>query len=461
MSALPQNTPDRRNALATLEALPAGGGAGAALRPAPSDYRGAVLGGLLTIAATFGGFGTWAALAPLNSAVVAHGTVMVDTNHKAVQHLEGGIVRELLVRDGDVVTAGDVLIRLDPTRADANLAIVQGQLDAARALEARLSAERDGADRIGFPETLTGRADDPTVAAIMAQEELVFRSRREARDGQTSILRQRIAQAREQISGLESQRRWNSQQIRLLNDELAGLRSLYEQGYAPRTRILALEREVARLEGESGGHAGDVARIEQSVGEAELQILQLTKSFHEEVATGLSRVHGEILDLTERLTASEDMVRRLDIRAPASGVVANLAVHTVGAVLAPGVTTMEIVPLQDRLVIEAQVLPTDIDDVRAGLPAEVRFVAFVQRTTPPVPGTVISVSPDRIVDQRSGTAFFLARILVGEDDLKLLGGLQILPGMPVDVMIETAERTALDYLVAPLANVFRYSMREH
>jgi HlyD family type I secretion membrane fusion protein len=427
----------------------------------PNSIRGPALAGLLVIATAFGGFGGWAALAPLNSAVVAQGTVIVSGSRKDVQHLEGGIVKELLVRDGDVVTAGDVLLRMDPARAMANLGMVRAQLDADLALEARLLAERGQADAPRFPDELLARAADPAVGGIIAGQWLQMETRRQARDGQVSILRQRMAQYQEQIGGLNSQIQEKHRQIGFLGEELADKRFLFAKGYSPKSQILALERDTARLNGEIGEHTGDIARARQAIGEAELQIIQVFRTFQDEVAQELRKVQMEIADLRERFAANEDLVRRLDVRAPVAGTVVGLTAHTEGGVIAPGSVVMQIVPLHDDLVVEAHVTPNDISHVYPGQNAGVRFPTFASRTTPAIFGAVEQVSADRMVDQRTGLPYYLVRATVPDDELKKLQEKKIMAGMAADVAMTIAERSALHYMLSPLLDIIDKSMREH
>jgi HlyD family secretion protein/epimerase transport system membrane fusion protein len=430
------------------------------LRPAPTKASGVILSGCALLVLTFFGFGGWAAMAPLNSAATAQGTIVVQSSRRDVQHLDGGIVAEILVRDGDMVKVGDVLLRLDPVRAAAQLGIVRSQLDAALVLQARLRAEQEGLSSIPLAGGVASRAAEPAVAEAIASQQQVFVARRSALEGQILILRRRIAQFREQMIGLTAQGEARGRQISLINRELTGVRSLAAQGYAPMVRVLALEREIARLDGERGEQLAAVARTEQAIGEAELQILQLTHSFREEVAGTLQTTQNQIFELQERLTATEDTMRRLELTAPSDGVVVGLAVFTVGGVITPGRTVMQIVPDQDTLVVEAQLNPTDIERVQVGQAAVVSFPALVQRTIPTLTGTVIQVSADRLVDERTGAPFFKSRILLDASSQELLGDRRLLPGMPADVMIATGERTALVYLTNPIIQAARHAMRE-
>jgi HlyD family secretion protein/epimerase transport system membrane fusion protein len=430
------------------------------LKPAPRNSLGVIIFGVAVILVTFVGFGGWAAMAPLNSAATAQGTIVVQSSRRDVQHLDGGIVAEILVRDGDMVKAGDVLMRLDPVRAASQLGIVRSQLDAALILQARLRAEQEGAPRIVSPDLLASRAAEPAVAEALASQQLVFGARRAALEGQILILRQRIAQFQEQMAGLNAQGAARVRQITLINQELTGVRALATQGFAPMVRVFALEREVARLDGERGEQIAAVARSEQAIGEAQLQILQLTHSFREEVAGSLQTVQNQIFELHERLTATEDTMRRLDLTSPSDGVVVGLSVFTVGGVIPPGRTVMQIVPDQDTLVVEAQLNPTDIERVLVGQTATVSFPALVQRTIPTLTGTVIQVSADRLVDERTGAPYYKSRIILDESSRLLLGERRLIPGMPADVMIATGERTALVYLTNPIIQAVRHAMRE-
>lgn len=427
----------------------------------PNSIRGPAVAGFLIIAVAFGGFGGWAALAPLNSAVVSQGTVTVSGNRRDVQHLEGGIVKELLVRDGDVVEAGQVLMRMDPSRAMANLSMVRAQLNADLALEARLMAERDKRAAITFPADLASNVGDPAIAEILSGQTLQFETRRQSREGQVSILTQRKAQYREQIGGLNKQILEKNRQIAFLAEELSDKKFLFQKGYTPKSNVLALERETARLKGEIGEHTGDIARTQQAIGEADLQIIQVSRSFQDEVAQELRKVQVEIADLRERLNANDDTVRRLDVRAPVAGTVVGMIAHTEGGVIGQGTVVMQIVPLHDDLVIEARVSPNDISHVHVGLETSVRFPTFSGRTVPTIFGTVEQVSADRLTDSHTGAPYYLARIMVAESELQKLGeGRKILPGMGADLMMTIAERSALHFMISPIKDVIDKSMRE-
>ncbi len=426
----------------------------------PLNPRPAILVGLTVIVIAIGGFGAWAAIAPIASAVIAPGVVTVDSNRKTVQHLEGGVVKELLVRDGDTVQAGDVLIRLDETRPRASLAIIQGRYDAARALEARLLAERDGYRKIKFPNDLRTRATEDNISEILLGQKRLFDARRSSLDGEASILKNRIVQLKDNITGIRAQQQSKERQNSLILEEIRSLQTLLEKGYTERPRLLALQREAARLEGEHGQHISEIARANTTVGETKLQIIQLRRDFQEQVVDDLRSVRTEISDLKERLGAAKYVLEHIEVRAPESGVVVGTEVHTVGGVIRAGDTILEIVPADDRLIVEAQVQPFDIDDIAVGQEANINFTAFKQRTTSTVSGEVIYISADRLTDQRSGEPYYLARIKVADDEVARLGERQLHPGMPAEVMIKTGERTALQYLAQPFLDSMNRAWRE-
>ena len=422
--------------------------------------RGPVVAGFLVIGLFFGGFGGWAALAPLQSAAIAPGLVSVDTNRKTIQHLEGGIVGEILVRDGDRVRAGQVLIRLDETLPRTSLELLKGRSMASRALEARLIAERDGADAIRFPELLTAAGADPQVAEMINGQINIFAARRNSVAGQVKILGQRIAQFREEINGLKGQIASEVVQHGLIAEEIKDVTGLYEKGLARRPRLLALQRQAAEIEGSRSQNMAAIARVEQNIAEARLHISELRTSTINEVVQELRDVQTEMFELAERIAAAEDILTRTELRAPIEGTVVGLQVHTPGGVIAPGEPLLDIVPADDRLVVEARVDPSDIDVVHPGLPSQVRFTALNQRNLAPVDGTVTAVSADRIVDDRTGESYYLTRVELDDGFAEALGGVPLYPGMQAEVMIVTGERSALDYLIRPFARSLNRAFRE-
>lgn len=422
--------------------------------------RKAIIAGVCVAALTFGGLGTWAASADLASAVLAPGTFVVEGDRKLVQHLEGGVVSQLFVKDGDSVEAGQLLLSLDATQVRASLGVLRANLDAALAERARLVAEREEKAAVVFPDALIERGEDPGVQETVTGQNRLFEARLAAFEGRVEVLRQRIAQLKEEITGIEAQQRSKTRQVALIGEELAGLQELFAKGLTEKPRILALQRDQARLEGERGEHLAAIARAKKAIGETELEILQSTLQRQEEISTSLREVQTRILDLSERIAAARDRVDKIELRAPTAGVVVSLAITTEGAVLQPGETVLEIVPHDTRLVIEAKLRPDDIDSVAVGQTARLRLTALVQRTTPTLTGRVIYVSADRLEEQRSGEPYFLALVALDPDQIARLEGQPVLPGMPAEVMVETGARTALDYLVQPISDTLAKAWRE-
>lgn len=427
---------------------------------APTNPRGAIVGGLVVLAVTFGGFGTWAAVAELSSAVVSQGTVKVLSNRKKIQHLEGGIVREILVRNGDTVKEGDVLLRLDRTQAAARADIINGRYYTERAAIARLEAERDNAEEITFPAELAEKRGDAAMDEVLEGQEKLFEARRATLQGELGLLEERVGQLEEEIRGLRAEVGSRSRQISLIEKELEGLRELHAKGYAPRTRLLALEREEARLRGERGAQKARIARAKRLIGETRMKILQTQQAYREKVITELREHQSQVMDLQERKHAADIWLTRTDIRATATGAIVGMNVHAMGQVLQPGETILEIVPSDDMLIVEATVRPVDRDDVLVGLPAEVAFTGFSRRITPKLNGEVVYISADSMVDEKTGAAFFVARVAVSDEEVKRLGEHKLQPGMPANVFIKTGARTPLNYLLKPLTESLSYAWRE-
>ncbi len=419
-----------------------------------------VLVGVAVIAGFFGAFGGWAVLAPLDSAAIAPGVVSVDTKRKTIQHLEGGIVCEILVRDGDTVKAGDVLIRLDETQPRASLALVEGRHRAALALQARLVAERDSRHAVEFPEELTRRHDQPESAETLAGQIHIFEARRQSLQGQTAILEQRIAQYEAEIEGLQGQIGAQDLQLELINDEIGSLKQLFDKGMTGKSQLRRLQRELAEVSGERSHAQASIARARQNIAEARLQVTELRTRFLNEVVQQLGEVQSELFDLSEKMRAARDVLTGTVIRAPLDGTIVGLGVHTVGGVIAPGERLLDIVPKDERLVIEARVDPQDIDVVDPGLTAQVRLTAFSQRHMLPIEGQVLTISADRLTDERTGQDYFLAKVELIEDVAERLNGAALYPGMQAEVMIVTEARTFLDYLLRPMTQSFNRAFRE-
>jgi HlyD family type I secretion membrane fusion protein len=416
------------------------------------DYRGPMRVGLITIFLCFAVFGTWAALAPLDAAVVAHGTLVVESKRKTVQHLEGGIVRDLLVTDGAVVMEGQPLIRLDPTRAQANLSVVQGQLDGTMALDARLAAERDKTKEIIYPAELLARQSDPQVKQLIEAQRRQFMERRLSLENQVAINEQRIEQLRAQIAGYRVLELSKLEQIQLYEGQLVGLRDLEKKGFFPKSRLLEMERDLARIKGDRGNDVQSIARSEMAIGETRLQTAQLRQKFIEEVLVQLRETQNQISDLRQRVVAAADVLTRLDVLAPQAGVVQNMKIATPGGVIQPGQQLMEIVPVDDRLIVEAQVTPNDIEAVYLGQSSELRFSTLNARNTPVIDARVIAKTPDRLIDERSGAPYYQIRLEVVPGQEAKFGDLKLQAGLPVDAMIKVSSRSALEYLVQPLTD---------
>jgi HlyD family secretion protein len=406
------------------------------------------------------GVGGWAATAVISGAVVASGSVVVDSNVKKVQHPTGGIVGELRVRDGDRVHAGDVVVRLDETVTRANLAIVTKGLGEMMARKARLESERDGLDTITFPAQLLAEADDPDRAAAMDSERKLFNLRKTARSGQKAQLKERVAQLGEEITGLAAQQNSKAKEIALIERELAGVRELWKQNLVQLTRLTALEREAARLDGERGQLVAASAQAKGKIAETALQILQIDQDIASDVAKELREVDGKIGELVERKVAAEDQLKRIDIRAPQDGTVFQLAVHTIGGVITAGDPIMLIVPEADNLSVEVKVNPQDIDQLQLNQKAILRFSAFNIRTTPEIEGVVTRISADTSTDQRTGQSYYTVRIAMPADQIERLGEVKLLPGMPVEAFMQTRDRTMLSYLIKPLHDQFLRAFRE-
>lgn len=412
--------------------------------------------GMWIIAIVFGGFGLWAVTAPLDSAALAPGTVTVEAHRKALQHLEGGIVSEILVREGQSVSEGEVLLILDDTQARAEFGMITGQFLSARALDDRLSSERDGTDSPVFSEEL--QVDDPRARESMKNELQIFTARRDDRLGETEVLQQRVIQLESQIDGLEALVDANQEVVTLLEEEISDLSALLDDGFADKQRLRELQRSRASTLGEIADNRASIASSEVRIGETRLEILQLNKRFITEVVAELAEAQAEVYDLQQRLSTLQDTLERTTMRAPVGGIVLALNTHTIGGVIRPGDTLMEIVPALTDLVIDARISPQDIDRVSIGAEADIRFSAFKNAYT--IIGTLTRVSADALLDEQTGLTYFSAQIKISEEELARLEGLQLLPGMPAEVFINTGERTLLQYLATPASNMFARSLIE-
>ena len=404
--------------------------------------------------------GLLGAMTHVAGAVIALGSLVVESNVKKVQHPGGGVVGELTVRDGARVEAGELLLRLDPTEAQANLSAVSKWLWELTARRARLEAERDDGETVVFPPDLQDATDDPDIARIMNGERKLFELRREAKRGQKAQLRERIAQLREEVSGLTEQAAAKAQEIEFVKKELGGVRDLYEKSLVPITRLTALERDAARLTGERGLLGATAAQTRGKISEVELQIIQLDQNLRSEVAKELADIRAKMAELTEKRITAAEQLKRIDIRAPQGGIVQQLAVHAKGAVVAAGEQIMLIVPEQDALIVEVKLNPSDIDKVEIAQRAALRFTSFNRQTTPELFGSVTRIAADTIKDDKAG-AYYLVRVALDAGEVARLGGRRLVAGMPVEAFISTSERSILSYLLKPLTDQASRAFREN
>jgi HlyD family secretion protein len=431
----------------------------APVSPRISIRRHIIVGCVVVVFLAFG-LGGWASTAEISGALIAQGSIVVDSNVKKVQHPTGGVVGEVRVRDGDRVKAGDILIRLDETVTRANLAIVTKGLTELYAREARLAAERDGADAVAVPKELADTINDPDTRDALASERKLFDLRRKARLGQKDQLQQRVQELREQISGLGAQQDAKFKEMALIQQELQGVQDLWAKNLVQLSRLTSLQREEARLQGERGQLIAAAAEAKGKIVETELQILQIDQDLSSDVAKELRETDSKIGEYVERKVTAEDQLKRTDIRAPQDGVVFQSTANTVGGVITAGDPIMLIVPESDTLLVEAKVDPKDIDQVQFGQPVVLRFSAFNMRTTPELNGTVVRIAADTSVDQRTGQSYYVVRISMTADEIKRLGDVKLTPGMPVEAFIQTGERTMLSYLVKPLHDQLMRAFRE-
>ena len=431
------------------------GGSGASVR------RHLVLSAWL-IAALVLGVGGWATFTTFSGAVIAPGQLVVESEVKKVQHPVGGVIGALLVHEGDHVKAGDVLVRLDGTQARANLDIVRKALNELSARRARDEAERDNAATVVFPrELLAQRDDSPDVAALLDGESRLFAARVAGREGQRAQLSERAAQLTEEITGLTEQADAKRREIRLIGDELKGVRELYAKNLVPLSRVTALERDAARLEGERGQLVASVASARGRIAETRLQVLQIDTEMRTDVSKDLAEIRGKWAELVEKRVSAEDQLKRIEMRSPQDGVVYQMTVHTVGGLVVPSEPAMLIVPNADALVVEARIQPQDIDSVRLGQPALLRLTAFNARTTPEIDGTVARVSADVTADLKTGLTFYTVRIAISPQERARLGSeVRLVPGMPVEVHLRIGDRTVLSYLTKPLLDQIAKAWRE-
>jgi HlyD family secretion protein len=425
-----------------------------------AEWRPIALAGYTVIGLTFGVAGVWAAVAKLDKAVMASGFVETEMNRKTVQHFEGGILREILIKEGDHVLEGQPLFRLQKTQAEASRDMVTNQLDSALALEARLTAERAQKKDITWPEDFAGRKDDPNISRILSDQAHQFTERRASLNGQIDILEKRVEQLRKQIQGVAIEKDSTQKQVAYINKELVNLRELGVKQLVPMTRVYAMERERTRLEGVIGQSDADTAKAESAVGETELQIQQTRQKFQEEIAANLLDARQKIAELQERKRVAQDVLARVDITAPRAGTVQNLKVFTIGQVVRSGEPLLDIVPDDEPLIVSAQFSPTDIDIVYAGMQTEIRFPAFHARTIPVMTGQLHSLSHDRLMDEMTRQYYFRGVISLNRADIPEEYRSRLRSGMPAEIIVAAGTRTVLSYLVSPLTGSLRKAFRE-
>ncbi len=424
-----------------------------------STWRPAIIGWSI-IALFFGGFGVWAALAPLNGAVVANGIVKVDGNRKSVQHLDGGIVKQLNVKDGDHVDVGDVLVVLDDTQARAEYEVLREQYIVLRATEARLMAELADNRDLVMPAELKDPRHETYAASVWSGQVKQFESRRATLEGQTKVIGEKIRQLQSQIDGAEAQAKAFTAQIDSVKSEADSVAPLVDRMLLPKPRLLQLQRTAFGLEGQIADTQANIGKFRQAIAEQELQIAQLHHDRMAEVTKDLREVQAHLLEVIPRRTSAEAVLSRMEIRSPYAGKVVALNVFSVGGVIQRGEKIMDIVPDNDRLAIEAQVAVNEISDVHPGMAAEVHLTAYSQRIVPTLHGEVVQVSADRLVDQKTGAPYYLVTVRPDLDELAHLDGVHLYPGMPASVMLPTESRTALQYVLGPLADSFSHAFKQ-
>ncbi len=425
-----------------------------------SDHRAYSSKGFLAVGVVLSFFGGFASRAPLDSAAIAPGRVATESSTKPIQHLEGGIVREILVKESATVKEGQVLFRLEPTQARANKDIVKKQIDADLALEARLLAERDVTEILKFPGALLARRAIPETAAAIADQERRFKDRRATIDNDTKILRTRLEQTMKELGGLRKQETALEDQLENIAGDIESFTTLLNKGLYTKSKLNAVKRERSRLQGQLGAIQGDIARNEKVVEETRLEIRQAQQKFIDEAAKELPDVRARLAQANERLSIAEDVMSRVEVKAPQDGIVQGIKVHAAGAVVRSGETLAELVPTGDKLVMAARVSPLDVDSVAPKQSAEIRFPAFSTRRLPTILGKVETVAADAMLDEYTKEPYYLARVVVDAATIPAEVQERLIPGMPADVLITTGERTLLQYLVGPISDLLAKSMRE-
>ncbi len=415
----------------------------------------------LLVVILVGGVGLWGGLMEIRGAIIAPGTVVVETNTKSVQHMEGGIVRSIMVTDGDSVEAGDVLIRLDDTVTRANLAVVTKQLDNLYSQEARLIAERDGTEDILFPaRSVATNNQSQMLQTIHEGQRRMLMAKNKNLSGRQDQMRAQIEQYKKQIDGLSQQRDAKEIEIQLIDGELEDLNKLLKKRLVTESRVTALMREKTKLQGEYGDFIAQIAKTEEAIAERNIQIIQIEEDVLTKTLEQLQQVRAEIAQLEEKKIAAQDQLMRMDIKSPLAGTVHDLTIHTIGGVISAGEVVMQVVPREDVLIVEAQVQPIDVDQLTPNQLATVRLPSFDQRTTPELKARVKTISPDLLEDPKSGLSFYMAELTIPEAELSKLGSKRLVPGMPVEAFMQTDSRTVISYIMKPMVDQIAHAMRE-
>ena len=406
------------------------------------------------------GIGGWAATTDISGAVITEGRLIVESSVKKVQHPTGGVIGELLVREGQHVRSGDIVIRLDQTQTLASLDIILQGLDELAARQARDRAERDGRTIIDFPPDLKKRENDPVVARLLVDEQSLLGIRAASRDGQKAQLNEQIAQLDGQIEGIQAEIEAKTNEAKLNTRELVGVQTLWDQHLVQYTRLANLQAEGARLKGETGRLVASLAEVRGRIAETKLKILQIDQDLRTDIGKELAEIRGRSSELEEKQIAAKDQLKRTSLRAPQNGFVHELAVHTIGGVITPGESVMLIVPDNDALAVESRIRPSDINQVYLGQAVVLRFSSLSQRTTPEIDGTISLVSADLTQDEHAATSFYTIRIALSKKQIERLGGVKLLPGMPVEGFIQTQPRTVMSFLVKPMRDQIEKAFRE-
>ncbi|MDX1810788.1 MAG: HlyD family type I secretion periplasmic adaptor subunit [Gammaproteobacteria bacterium] len=423
-------------------------------------YKANIVFGFLILILGFGGFGAWATLAPIKSGAMAGGEIKLAGERKTIQHLEGGIIKELLVKEGDFVEKGQVILRLEGAQAKALLENQQSEYYSLIAREARLKAVRDGSETIQFPKLILDMRQEPDIQELMQREINLFEASRTQLHDQLKVLSQWIDQSKEEIKGLEFQKRAAEFQLTQLKEEILAAEDLFKEGYYEKTKLQKLKSDAAGLKGKIGELETYVARAQQKITETDLRAITLKDQQVQGAVSELSALHSSVLKTGEKMQAAKDIVERLDVVSPRSGRIVTLHYHTPGGVITPSSPILDLVPDDEKLVVKAKINPIDIDVVFPGTQALVQLMAYSMRTTPPLPGTVLQVSADRLDDLAKGESYYYADVEVDKDALSNLADVKLYPGMPVSVQVVTGERTFLDYIISPIETGLRRALLE-